>query len=70
MTDLEMAREIALRVRKAGGTAYFVGGFVRDLLLGRDNKDIDIEIHGITPEMLTGILSSVGELTAFGESFG
>lgn len=70
MTDLEMAREIALRVKKAGGTAYFVGGFVRDLLLGRENKDIDIEIHEITPETLTGILSSVGELTAFGESFG
>ena len=52
MTDLEMAREIALRVREAGGAAYFVGGYVRDLLLNRENKDIDIEIHGITDDMV------------------
>ena len=70
MTDLEMAREIALLVQAAGGHAYFVGGYVRDLLLGRKNKDIDIEVHGITPEALTGILSTLGEMTAFGESFG
>lgn len=70
MTDLEMAREIALRVRDAGGCAYFVGGYVRDRLLGLQNKDIDIEIHGITPEALTEILSLLGEMTAYGESFG
>ena len=52
MTDHEMAREIALRVRAEGGTAYYVGGYVRDLLLSRENKDIDIEVHGITPEVL------------------
>ena len=38
--DLEMARAIAARVREAGGSAYFVGGYVRDLLLGMENKDI------------------------------
>ena len=70
MTDPEMAREIALRVKAAGGTAYYVGGYVRDLLLGRENKDIDIEVHGIMPNVLTNILSSLGEMTAFGESFG
>ena len=70
MTDLEMAEELARRVREAGGAAYYVGGCVRDTLLHRDNKDIDIEIHGITPECLTEILSSLGEVTAFGESFG
>ena len=70
MTDHEMAREIALRVRAEGGTAYYVGGYVRDRLLGRDNKDIDIEVHGITPDALAGILSSLGEMTTYGESFG
>ena len=70
MTDLEMARKIALLVQAAGGRAFFVGGYVRDLLLGRSNKDIDMEVHGITPEALTEILSSCGEMTAFGESFG
>ena len=70
MTDREMAREIALRVREAGGSVYYVGGYVRDLLLGRDNKDIDMEVHGVTPEALTGILRSLGKMTAYGESFG
>ncbi len=68
--DLEMAKTIAARVRDAGGTAYFVGGYVRDRLLGIENKDIDIEIHGISPEKLTEILSMLGEMTSFGESFG
>ena len=69
-SDLEMARAIAARVRDAGGTAYFVGGYVRDLLLGIENKDIDIEVHGISPEKLTEILGTLGEMTSFGESFG
>lgn len=65
-----MAKRIAERVREAGGNAYFVGGYVRDLLLGRENKDIDIEVHGISPEKLTEILNTLGEMTSFGESFG
>ena len=68
--DLEMAKAIAARVREAGGSAYFVGGYVRDLLLGIENKDIDIEVHGISPEKLAEILGSLGEMTSFGESFG
>lgn len=70
MTDMELAREIALRVRDADGTAYYVGGCVRDHLLGRESKDIDIEVHDITPDTLRGILSSLGEMTTYGESFG
>lgn len=31
-----------------GGESYFVGGFVRDMLLGKDSKDIDIEIHKVS----------------------
>ncbi len=70
MTDLELARTIALQVREAGGCAYYVGGYVRDLLLAQENKDIDIEVHGLTPEKLAEILSSLGEITSYGESFG
>ena len=38
-TDLTMAKRIASAVADAGGRAYFVGGYVRDTLLGRANKD-------------------------------
>lgn len=68
--DLQMARHIAEKVRKEGGSAWFVGGCVRDKLLGRQSKDIDLEIHGITPEALEGILRELGQPRVMGNSFG
>lgn len=65
-----MAHEIALQVQEAGGSTYFVGGCVRDKLMGMENKDIDIEIHGISPEKLGVILDSLGKRTEMGASFG
>lgn len=68
--DLEMANNIATAVAEAGGRAYFVGGFVRDRIMGKDNKDIDIEVHGITPETLGLILDRFGKRIVMGASFG
>ena len=68
--NLQMARQIAEAVDKAGGSSYFVGGYVRDLLLGRENKDIDIEIHGVTVQQLEEILDALGTRTVMGTSFG
>lgn len=70
MTNQEMAVILAQRVREAGGTAYFVGGLVRDLILKKENKDFDIEVHGLTPAQLEAVLSSLGRVKKFGESFG
>ena len=102
----EAVTRIATAVAEAGGTTYYVGGYVRDKLMqeidagitsgcGRaieggwsssngaprndgssyndaasHSQDIDIEVHGIRPEILTGILSDIGEPLAFGQSFG
>lgn len=66
----KMSRRIAEKVHAAGGHTYLVGGIVRDRLMGRENKDIDLEIHGITPERLHEILSELGEVTVMGSSFG
>ena len=68
--ELEMAARIAEEVRKASGRAYFAGGFVRDRLLGRESKDMDLEIHGIPVEMLEKILDRLGERIAVGADFG
>ena len=68
--NLVMAREIAAKVADAGGRVYYVGGCVRDQLLHRDNKDIDIEVHGISAVKLEEILDSIGERTEMGASFG
>lgn len=70
MNDLEAAALIAERADKAGGTVYFVGGYVRDEILGTENKDIDIEIHGLSREKTEAILDSVGERLEYGKSFG
>ena len=69
-SELEKARKIAEKVCKCGGRAYFVGGCVRDELLGLESKDIDIEVHGIAPSVLEQILDSVGTRAEFGKSFG
>lgn len=68
--DLEKANIIAQRVANIGGRAFFVGGFVRDRLMGVPNKDIDIEVHGIYPRQLEEILDGIGEKITVGESFG
>lgn len=64
------ARELALLAESAGGRAYFVGGCVRDGLLGIESKDFDIEVHGIQLSDLECILESLGGAAKVGESFG
>jgi len=66
----EMALRLATEVRARGGRAYYVGGYVRDKLLGIENKDIDIEVHGLTAAALSELLDGLGERLAIGESFG
>lgn len=68
--NMEMARRVAAMVKEAGGRTFYVGGFVRDGIRHCENKDIDIEVHGVTPETLAAILDSVGQRTVMGASFG
>lgn len=68
--DIETARTIAERVSAAGGRTFYVGGIVRDRLLNIENKDVDIEVHGISCETLSGILDSIGTKMEIGASFG
>lgn len=67
---LKTVHKIAQEIKKCGGKAYFVGGCVRDKLLGKENKDIDIEVYGLTPSMLEVILSEFGTVIKCGVSFG
>lgn len=65
-----MAKKIASLVKEKGGATYYVGGCVRDKILGLEVKDIDIEVHGITIDELITILDSLGKRKIVGESFG
>ena len=68
--DQRLSVEIARRVAEAGGRAMYVGGMVRDGLMGIPCKDIDIEVYGLRPSELKGVLASLGEVTEHGASFG
>ena len=70
LEDQKMAREIAELVAQQGGHTYYVGGFVRDALIHKENKDVDIEVHGVSPKCLEEILDSLGQRMVIGESFG
>lgn len=68
--DLQIAEELSRRVAEKGGRVYYVGGYVRDLLMGRENKDIDVEAHGISYASLLSVLETLGTPLINGVSFG
>jgi tRNA nucleotidyltransferase (CCA-adding enzyme) len=63
------ALAIARAVADQGGRALIVGGWVRDVLLGRPGKDIDLEVYGIEPAVLRDLLGRFGPVNTVGESF-
>ncbi len=70
MNQIATAQALAQKAADQGGRVYYVGGYVRDRLLGIENKDVDVEVHGITPEALESILDSLGTRMEMGSSFG
>lgn len=67
--ELALARVMARAVRDAGGRALVVGGWVRDRLLGRESKDIDLEIYGLSIDRLVPVLQRFGNVEPVGQSF-
>lgn len=70
MKDIILAKKIAQAVSTLGGQVYYVGGCVRDGLMGKESTDLDIEVHGITREQLEKILDDCGKRKEVGKSFG
>jgi tRNA nucleotidyltransferase (CCA-adding enzyme) len=62
-------RKLVDKVQSAGGRPLAVGGAIRDHLMGLPEKDIDIEVYGISLEVLENALSGF-EVHAVGRSFG
>lgn len=67
---IQAIETIATLVENKGGKALVVGGAVRDMLIGKKVKDIDIEVFGIKPALLKEILSTRFKLDLVGLSFG
>jgi tRNA nucleotidyltransferase (CCA-adding enzyme) len=59
-------RKFAQTIRDLGGTAYLVGGYVRDVLNGRTPKDMDFVITGLTE---SSFLTSFPDAIKVGKSF-
>ena len=60
---------IARRVREASGRALIVGGWVRDRLMSRTCKDLDLEVYGLPADRLKSLLTEFGNVNTVGESF-
>lgn len=56
-------------MKREGGRALLVGGYVRDLLREEETDEYDLEVYGIEPERLRAMLEEAGEVDAVGESF-
>jgi tRNA nucleotidyltransferase (CCA-adding enzyme) len=67
--SFDLAREVAAAVRDAGGRALVVGGWVRDRLMGRPSKDLDLEVFGVPEDRLAALLQPFGRVEATGQSF-
>ncbi|MFN0090684.1 MAG: CCA tRNA nucleotidyltransferase [Acidimicrobiales bacterium] len=65
-----LGHAIAAAVADAGGRARYVGGCVRDAALGQHPVDLDIEVYGLSPEALEGLLAGVARVSLVGASFG
>ena len=61
-----LVEEIARDAARLGGRAVIVGGWVRDRLLGRASKDIDLEVFGVQPDQLRSLLLRFGPVNAVG----
>ena len=72
MSDIAVVRDIATRVRDAGGRTLIVGGWVRDRLLygpGHEPANVDLEVFGLPGDRLRTVLETFGDVDAVGESF-
>ncbi|MDT5122909.1 MAG: hypothetical protein QOC96_2391 [Acidobacteriota bacterium] len=65
----EKVIELAQAVRAEGGRALLVGGCVRDLLMGGQPKDWDVEVYAVEPARLRELLEKFGRVDAVGEAF-
>ena len=68
-TMTSIIKKIAISIGIAGGECFYVGGCVRDKILNLPEKDVDIEVFRLRPQVLKDILSIFGKVDEVGASF-
>ncbi len=57
---LELVHAVSDQAQQMGLRLYFVGGFVRDVLLGRSNTDIDLVVEGDAIQLVKTLVAKFG----------
>ena len=65
----EVLRRIEHTIRRGGGRVWLVGGCVRDLVLGRQPRDLDIEVIGLPPGQVHALLAEHFSVQFVGKAF-
>lgn len=68
--ELSPVNEVLALLRAAGGRPFFMGGCVRDALLGIASKDFDIEVFGLSVAQIQSALAARFEIVSVGAAFG
>lgn len=66
----EAVEAVAALAAARGGRALWVGGCVRDALLGIPLVDVDLEVYGLAPDVLLAALGTRFRLDLVGKAFG
>lgn len=70
MVDDLLPTQVRKVIKRAGGKIYQIGGVVRDELLGKISKDLDLLVVGVELDDLEKILKPFGKVNMVGKSFG
>ena len=62
-------RKIEQLVRRASGRTWLVGGSVRDLVLGQQPRDLDLEVTGVPPGQIHALLTEHFSVQFVGKAF-
>ena len=70
MVDDLLSTQVRKAIKRSGGKMYQIGGVVRDELLGKISKDLDLLVVGVELDDLAKILKPFGKVNMVGKSFG
>ena len=70
LVDKALSRDVRRAITRGGGKIYQIGGAVRDDMLGKVSKDLDLLVTGVDLKDLEKRLKPFGKVDVVGVSFG